>query len=111
MSAPTLTSATPFRTPARLSLRLYVAGTLPRAEQAKANLGRLCAELGANRPIVDIVDVFLQPERTLIDAIIVTPTLVRLSPKPVLKILGTLSDLARVRIALGVDDPAQKAVA
>lgn len=91
------------RKAARLSLRLYVAGTLPRAETAKANLRRFGASLGANAPTVEIVDVFLHPERCLTDGIIVTPTLVRLSPKPMLRILGTLSDFARMRSSLGID--------
>jgi circadian clock protein KaiB len=94
---------------ARLSLRLYVAGHLPRAEQARANLRALCAGL-TRQPLVDIVDVFQQPERTLMDSIVVTPTLVRLSPKPVLKILGTLSDLPRVRQALGLPAPVDSEV-
>ena len=101
----------PIPRPARLSLRLYVAGTRPRAELAKANLRRLCTGLGVNQPLVDIVDVFQQPEQSLFDNIIATPTLVRLSPKPVLKILGTLSDLARVRAALGLAAPVEKAKA
>jgi circadian clock protein KaiB len=92
----------------RLSLRLYVAGSGPRAEAARANLRTLCAELAGRPPRIDIVDVFQQPERTILDAIIVTPTLVRLSPKPVLKILGTLSDLPRVRLALGIPAPSEK---
>ncbi len=103
MSFPSHSRAEPSRKSARLSLRLYVAGTLPRAEAAKANLRRFGASLGANAPMIEIVDVFLEPERCLADGIIVTPTLVRLSPKPMLKILGTLADFARVRLALGID--------
>lgn len=107
MSSPDKLTAPPIK-PARLSLRLYVAGTLPRAEAAKANLRRLCSELGANQPTVEIVDVFVHPERPLLDGIIVTPTLVRISPKPVVKILGILSDLAPVRVALGLEPPVEK---
>ena len=88
---------------ASTTLRLYVAGTLPRAELAKANLRRLCASLGATAPKVEIVDVFLEPDRCLRDQIIVTPTLVRVSPKPFVRVLGTLNDLARVSSALGLD--------
>lgn len=92
-----------------MSLRLYVAGTRPSAQLAKANLKSLCAEFGSRQPRVDIVDVFQEPERTLSDNIVATPTLVRLSPGPILKILGTLSDLTRVRWALGVEAPVEKA--
>ncbi|MES2693710.1 MAG: circadian clock KaiB family protein [Verrucomicrobiota bacterium] len=92
-----------------MSLRLYIGGTQPKAKQARANLRRICEELGDNQPIVDIVDVFREPDRTLSDNIIATPTLVRLSPKPVLRIIGTLSDLPRVRLALGLESaPVEK---
>jgi circadian clock protein KaiB len=94
-----------------VSLRLYVGGTWPRAEEAKANLKRICAGLGGAAPTVEIVDVFRDPDRMAEDAIVVTPTLVRLWPKPMLRILGTLSDTARVRQALGIVAPAQAAPA
>lgn len=108
MNSLSRTPTEPSPGPGRLSLRLYVAGKLPRAETAKANLRRICAGLGPSQPQIDIVDVFLAPERTFVDAIVVTPTLVRLYPKPVVKIVGTLSDLARVRSALGLHDPVAK---
>ncbi len=106
MSASAKWTGQPAAEPRRLVLRLYVAGHLPRAELARANLKLLCDGLGQHAPLVDIVDVFAHPQRTLLDAIVVTPTLVRLNPKPMLKILGTLSDLPRVRLALGIDAPA-----
>jgi len=48
------------------------------------------------------VDVLLEPERALSDGIIVTPTLVRLAPLPVVQILGALSNLGLVRATLGL---------
>jgi hypothetical protein len=44
------------------------------------------------------------PKRALSDGVLVTPTLVRLEPKPVQTIIGTLSDPARVVAALGLPD-------
>jgi circadian clock protein KaiB len=92
----------------RLLLRLYVAGASPRAEEAKFNLKRICAGLGTDEHRIDIVDVFRDPERMQADSIIATPTLIRLSPKPAIRILGTLSDSVRVQRALGLDVSAER---
>ena len=40
------------------------------------------------------------PEQGLADGIIVTPTLLRLSPLPVQRVIGNLSDAAQVLLAL-----------
>ena len=65
-------------------------------------LRTLATEENGNAPILEVVDLLLEPDRALADGIIVTPTLVRLAPKPELRILGFLSDPARVRAALGL---------
>lgn len=90
-----------------LSLRLYVAGHSPNSVAATANLRTLCAELHASSPLIEIVDVLQEPERALKDGIMVTPMLVRLSPEPTVQILGALSDLGRVRLALGIEPQAK----
>jgi len=86
----------------RLSLRLYVAGQLPGSVDAEAILRTLCAGSESTPPKLEVVDLLQEPDRALADGIMVTPTLVRLSPKPEVRILGFLSDLARVRSALGL---------
>jgi len=89
--------------PARLALRLYVAGDLPHSAEAIANLRQLCAP-DAPGVELEIVDVLASPARALADGIVATPTLIRLSPLPAVRILGTLADTARVRAALGLGD-------
>jgi circadian clock protein KaiB len=89
----------------RVAFRLYVAGALPYSGNARANLQALCAEFGDPAPLIEIVDVLREAERAMKDGIVVTPTLVRLSPKPVLTFLGSLSDLSQVRAVLGVGAP------
>jgi circadian clock protein KaiB len=88
---------------AGLSLRLYVAGHSPNSVAATANLRTLCAAQDVNPPKFEIVDVLQEPDRALKDGIMVTPTLVRLLPEPTVQILGALSDLGRVRSALGIE--------
>lgn len=92
--------------PQRLSLRLYVAGRAPNSAAAIANLRVLLAEPppGVRTADVEVVDVLEEPARALGEGVIVSPTLVRISPLPEVRIVGNLSDLAAVRAALGVEN-------
>lgn len=79
--------------------RLYVAGLSPSGGRALENLRAFCdRHLGA-RPAVEVVDVARNARLALSDGVIVTPTLVRLAPAPLQKIVGDLSDEARLRVA------------
>jgi circadian clock protein KaiB len=49
------------------------------------------------------VDVFRDPKRALADGIFMTPTLVKLTPSPTRKIVGTLSQMQPVMLALGLE--------
>jgi len=82
--------------------RLYVAGDAQNSVQAVANLNALCREHLPNRHTIEIVDVFRQPERALTDSIFMTPTLVKLGPLPVQRIIGTLNQTQPVLDALGL---------
>jgi circadian clock protein KaiC len=52
---------------------------------------------------IEIVDVFREPKRALADGIFMTPTLVRLTPSPARKIVGTLSHTQPLLQALGLE--------
>ncbi|MBC7994676.1 MAG: circadian clock protein KaiB [Rhizobacter sp.] len=86
------------------SFRLYVAGEAMNSAQALVNLQTLCRRHLVGRHNIEIVDVFRQPERALADGIFMTPTLLRLAPSPVRKIVGTLSDTTTLMQALGLPD-------
>ena len=90
----------------RLILRLYVAGDGPNSVAARTNLWRLLAPRDPSTYSLEIVDCMREPIRTLQEGVLVTPTLVRLEPKPGRTIVGTLSDSAQVGEALGIDSPA-----
>jgi len=86
---------------AALVLRLYVAGSAPNSLRAIANARALCAEhFVATRHELEIVDLLLHPEQAMADGVIVTPTLVRLSPLPARKVIGNLSDSKQVLLVL-----------
>lgn len=91
----------------RMVLRLYVAGEGPNSAAARANLRRLLADCDPATYTLEIVDCLRQPLRALQEGVLVTPTLLRLLPAPLRTIVGSLSDSARVREALGLLDPTQ----
>lgn len=89
-------------------LRLYIAGGTLASTRAKTNLDALCEEQGADRFNIDVVDILREPLRALSEGVLVTPTLVRLSPLPLVKIVGDLSDRGTVLSALGLADARPK---
>lgn len=88
----------------RYLLRLYVADNAPNSVRAMSNLQAIYDEHLAGRRELEVVDVLQEPQRALDDNVLVTPTLVKLSPLPEVKIVGNLSDKARVLSALGVKE-------
>lgn len=87
-----------------LTLRLYVAGDAPNSCEARANLTAILERNPETRYRLEVVDFLRDPQRALMDGVIVTPTLVRLTPLPVRKIIGTLRDTLTVIAALGLSD-------
>lgn len=83
--------------------RLYVAADAPNSAQALANLGSLCRAHLPDRYEIELVDVFRDPKRALEDGIFMTPTLVKLFPTPVRRIVGTLNQTQTVLQALGLE--------
>ena len=84
------------------SFRLYVAGNGPNSVLALANLRALCQTRLADRHRIEVVDLLAHPQRALEDGVLLTPTLVKLAPNPLQKIIGNLSDLATVLQAIGL---------
>jgi circadian clock protein KaiB len=89
--------------PAIFKFRLYVAVGTQNSTRAIANLGALCREHLLNRHEIEVVDVLREPKRALADGILMTPTLVKLSPSPVQQIVGTLSQTEIVLQALALE--------
>ena len=85
-----------------VKLRLYVAGDGPNSAHALANLTALCREYLPDQHHVQVVDVLLDPKRALADGVFLTPTLVTLSPGPIRRVVGTLSNPEPVLHALGL---------
>jgi circadian clock protein KaiB len=88
------------KNPGSLVLRLYVAGNAPNSLRAVANAKAICEEYLTARYQLEVVDLIKHPRRALADGIIVTPTLIRLRPLPVQRVIGNLSDTQQVLLTL-----------
>lgn len=82
--------------------RLYLAGGAPNSVRALANLYAICRKHFPASHRIEVVDVLKEPMRALADAILVTPTVVKLAPAPELQIIGNLSEEEEVLRALGL---------
>jgi circadian clock protein KaiB len=85
-----------------LRLRLYVSGNAPNSRRAIANAKAMCTAHFASHHDLQIVDMLKDPDMALADGIIVSPTLLKLSPLPTARVVGDLSDTARVLEALSI---------
>ena len=88
---------------ARYKFRLYIAGDSGNSALAVRNIGTLCRKYLPGRYEIEQVDVFRDPKRALADLVVMTPTLVKLAPLPVCRIVGTLNETETVVSALGLD--------
>ena len=87
----------------KYSLCLYIAGATPRSMRAVANLKKICNEHFPDRYTLEVIDLYQQPQLAEGEQIIAVPTLIKKSPPPVRRIVGDLSDMARVLAVLDVE--------
>jgi circadian clock protein KaiB len=85
-----------------MKFRLYVAADTVNSVRAVANLNAICLAHLPGRYEIEIVDVFREPSRALQEDIRMTPTLLKLSPLPSRRIVGTLDQTQRVLDTLGL---------
>ena len=82
--------------------KLYITGQTARSETAVTNLRQICARWFDGKCQITIVDVLEQPDEAERNHVLATPTLVKVHPPPVQRIIGDLSDLEKVRANLGL---------
>ena len=92
-------------------LRLFVAGTTMRSQSAITNVRSICEQHLPNRFELEVIDVYTHPQQTRDLQIVATPTLVKLEPKPLRRIVGDLTNRDRVLTALGLLRPLESSEA
>jgi circadian clock protein KaiB len=89
--------------PEFFSFRLYVADATLNSAQAMANLRAICNRYLPGRHEIELIDVFKEPDLALEDRVFMTPTLVKLTPAPVERMVGTLSQRNLVLQVFGLE--------
>jgi circadian clock protein KaiB len=84
-------------------LRLYVAGTTPRSVQAIGNVRAVCEGHLAGHYDLEVVDIYQQPGSAAENQIVAAPTLVKELPLPVRRMVGDLSDRAKLLSCFNLD--------
>lgn len=87
-------------------LRLYVTGSTARSARAISNMRTICDEHLSGRCDLEVIDIYQNPEASVEQQIVAAPTLVKLLPMPIRRVIGDLSDAAKVLAALGVPSTA-----
>jgi circadian clock protein KaiB len=83
-------------------LRLYVTGMTPRSTRAISAVRSVCEELLRGRYDLEIIDVYQQPALIRNEQIFATPTLVKKGPEPERRMIGDMSNRARLLSGLGL---------
>jgi circadian clock protein KaiB len=84
----------------RYKLRLFITGSTPRSTRAIANMHKICEENLRGQYDLEVIDVYQNPETTRELQIVATPTLVKILPEPLRRIVGDLSEKERVLAGL-----------
>jgi circadian clock protein KaiB len=84
------------------ALQLYITGVTPNSSRAVRNIKDICEQYLKGRYELLIIDVYQQPELAQEQDLIGVPTLIKLRPGLVRRLVGDFSDRERVLKALGV---------
>ncbi|WP_158797490.1 circadian clock KaiB family protein [Pedobacter sp. L105] len=83
-------------------LELYITGTSPNSVRAINNVKSICEEYLKGNYELKIFDVYQLPEIAQREQIIALPTLIKKNPSPQRRLVGDMSDTAKVLRGLGI---------
>jgi circadian clock protein KaiB len=92
----------PRSSPEHYKLQLFVTGSTSRSTRAIENMRKICKENLDGQYDLEIIDVYQHPDATRELQVIATPTLVKVLPEPLRRIIGDLSDKERVLAGLNI---------
>jgi len=86
----------------RYFLRLFVAGMTSRSTRAVANIRSICEKYLPGAYQLEVINLYEQPGLASGEQIIAAPTCVRQFPLPARRVIGDMSNSARVLEGLGL---------
>ena len=87
-------------------LRLYIAGPTTISTRALVNIRSICEEHLHGHYELEVIDLSVEPKRAMEDNIISLPTLLKIRPRSVQRLVGDMSNTDRVLKSLDIDPTA-----
>ena len=85
-------------------MRLYITGQTPRSAASIRNVRDLCEKFLYGRFDLKVIDLYQRPELAREEQVIATPTLIKRFPLPSRRLVGDLSDIKKVLLALDLKE-------
>ena len=82
--------------------RLYIVGGQVGSLRAEPDLRRTLDACVGGQYELEVIDVRARPDLVEADRVLAAPTVIRLTPSPVRRAIGTMSEATRVASALGL---------
>lgn len=101
------TTAAPESNGEKYVLRLYITGATSRSRRAILNINTICGKHLEGKYNLEIVDILQKPDLAREAQIVAAPTLIKLLPLPLRRIVGDLSDTERVLAGLDLKSEPQ----
>ncbi|MDO9106360.1 MAG: circadian clock protein KaiB [Methylovulum sp.] len=86
----------------KFQLKLYITGKTPRSENAIRNLRQICEENLDKQYEIEIIDILEHPQLAEDERILATPTLIKILPPPLRRLIGDLSETEKVLLGLDI---------
>lgn len=85
-------------------LRLFVTGITPKSTRAIENIKKICERYLAENYVLEVIDIYQQPQLAEEEQIIAAPTLIKKRPLPVKRLIGDMSNILKVLSGLNLGD-------
>jgi len=83
-------------------LFLFIRSRTANSEKAILNIQKICQEYLDGRYELSVIDVYQNPDLTSEYQVIAVPTLLKVSPEPMRRVIGDLSEMSKVLSALDI---------
>ncbi len=81
-------------------LQLYIAGNNLRSRMAVENVKKICEEYLAGRYELEVIDIYQDHSKNVVDLVLAAPTLVKKLPLPLRKVIGDMTRKDRLLVGL-----------
>jgi len=81
-------------------LRLYIAGNSFRSQNAVENVKKICEEYLAGWYELEVIDIYQDQSKNVVDLVLAAPTLIKRLPLPLRRIIGDMTRKEKVIIGL-----------